>query len=63
MPRKGHSEEQVIAALKQYESGDKVVDIISLKNFPRLVFDDVDDNYKGGLRRRNLWWCRRGELL
>jgi hypothetical protein len=27
MPRKGHSEEQIIAALKQYESGDKVAEI------------------------------------
>jgi hypothetical protein len=27
MPRKGHSEEQIIAALKQYESGDKVANI------------------------------------
>ena len=27
MPRKGHSEQQIIAALKQYESGDKVADI------------------------------------
>ena len=24
MPKKGHSEEQIIAALRQYESGDKV---------------------------------------
>ena len=27
MPKKGHSEEQIIAALKQYESGEKVADI------------------------------------
>ena len=27
MPRKGHSEEQIIAALKQYESGDRVAEI------------------------------------
>ena len=24
MPKKGHSEEQIIAALRQYESGDRV---------------------------------------
>jgi hypothetical protein len=27
MPKKGHSEEQIIAALKPYESGDKVAEI------------------------------------
>ena len=27
MPKKGHSEEQIIAALKQYEGGEKVTDI------------------------------------
>jgi predicted ArsR family transcriptional regulator len=27
MPKKGHTEEQIIAALKQYESGDKATDI------------------------------------
>jgi putative transposase len=27
MPKKGHSEEQIITALKQYESGEKVADI------------------------------------
>ena len=27
MPKKGHSEEQIIAALKQYERGDKAADI------------------------------------
>ena len=27
MPKKGHSEEQIIGALKQYESGEKVADI------------------------------------
>jgi len=27
MPRKGRTEEQIIAALKQYESGEKVTDI------------------------------------
>lgn len=27
MPKKGHTEEQIIAALKQYESGEKVTDI------------------------------------
>jgi Transposase len=27
MPNKGHTEEQIIAALKQYEGGEKVTDI------------------------------------
>jgi putative transposase len=27
MPKKGHSEEQIIAALKQYEAGEKMADI------------------------------------
>jgi putative transposase len=27
MPKKGHTEEQIIGALKQYESGEKVADI------------------------------------
>jgi putative transposase len=27
MPKKGHSEDQIITALKQYESGEKVADI------------------------------------
>ena len=27
MPKKGHTEEQIIAALKQHESGDKTTDI------------------------------------
>ena len=27
MPKKGHTEEQIIAALKQYEGGEKVADI------------------------------------
>lgn len=27
MPKKGHTEEQIIAALKQYEAGEKVADI------------------------------------
>lgn len=27
MPKKGHSEEQIIAALKQYEGGEKTADI------------------------------------
>jgi len=27
MPKKGHTEEQIIGALKQYEGGEKVADI------------------------------------
>jgi len=27
MPKKGHTEEQIIGALKQYESGEKVAEI------------------------------------
>jgi predicted transcriptional regulator len=27
MPKKGHTEEQIIAALKQYEGGEKAADI------------------------------------
>jgi len=31
MPKKGHSEEQIITALKQYESGEKPVSIEECK--------------------------------
>jgi len=36
MPKKGHSEEQIITALNQYESGEKVADICRKLGVARL---------------------------
>ena len=47
MPRKGHSEEQIIAALKQYESGDKVADICRKLGVSEATFYTWKKQYVG----------------
>lgn len=47
MPRKGHSEEQIIAALKQYESGDKVADICRKLGVSEATFYTWKKQYAG----------------
>jgi putative transposase len=38
MPKKGHTEEQIIAALKQYEGGEKSVDICRKLGISQATF-------------------------
>lgn len=38
MPKKGHTEEQVIAALKQHESGEKAADICRRLSISQATF-------------------------
>lgn len=38
VPKKGHSEEQIIAALKQYEGGEKVADICRKLGMSQAAF-------------------------
>ena len=47
MPRKGHSEEQIIAALKQYESGDKVAEICRKLGVSEATFYTWEKQYTG----------------
>jgi putative transposase len=47
MPRKGHREEQIIAALKQYESGDKVADICRKLGVSEATFYTWKKQYTG----------------
>ena len=47
MPKKGHSEEQIIAALKQYESGDKVADICRKLGVSEATFYTWKKQYVG----------------
>ena len=47
MPKKGHSEEQIIAALKQYESGEKVVDICRKLGVSQASFYTWKKQYSG----------------
>ena len=47
MPRKGHSEEQIIAALKHYESGDKVADICRKLGVSEATFYAWKKQYTG----------------
>ena len=47
MPKKGHSEEQIIAALKQYESGDKVADICRKLGVSEATFYTWKKQYTG----------------
>jgi len=52
MPRKGHSEEQIIAALKQYESGDKVAEICRKLGVSEATFYTWKKQYTGlGVQR------------
>lgn len=47
MPKKGHSEEQIIAALKQYESGEKVADICRKMGVSQAAFYIWKKQYAG----------------
>jgi putative transposase len=47
MPKKGHSEEQIIAALKQYESGEKVPDICRKLGVSQASFYTWKKQYAG----------------
>jgi len=47
VPKKGHSEEQIIAALKQYESGEKVVDICRKLGVSQASFYTWKKQYAG----------------
>ncbi len=47
MPKKGHGEEQIIAALKQYESGDKVADICRKLGVSEATFYTWKKQYTG----------------
>jgi putative transposase len=47
MPRKGHSEEQIIAALKQYESGDKVAETCRKLEVSEATFYTWKKQYTG----------------
>jgi putative transposase len=47
MPKKGHSEEQIIAALKQYESGEKVADICRKLGISQASFYTWKKQYAG----------------
>jgi putative transposase len=47
MPRKHHSEEQTIAALKQYESGDKTADICRKLSVSQATFYMWKKQYAG----------------
>ncbi len=47
MPKKGHTEEQIIGALKQYESGEKVVDICRKLGVSQASFYTWKKQYSG----------------
>lgn len=47
MPKKGHTEEQIITALKQYESGEKVVDICRKLGVSQAAFYTWKRQYAG----------------
>jgi len=47
MPKKGHSEEQIIGALKQYESGEKVADICRKLGVSQASFYAWKKQYAG----------------
>ena len=47
MPKKGHSEEQIIGALKQYESGEKVADICRKLGVSQASFYTWKKQYAG----------------
>ena len=47
MPKKGHSEEQIISALKQYESGEKVADICRKLGVSQASFYTWKKQYAG----------------
>jgi putative transposase len=47
MPKKGHTEEQIIGALKQYESGEKVADICRKLGISQASFYTWKKQYAG----------------
>jgi putative transposase len=47
MPKKGHTEEQIIAALKQYESGEKTGDICRKLGISQATFYMWKRQYAG----------------
>ena len=47
MPRKGHSEEQVVAALQQAEAGEKVTDICRKLSISQATFYAWKKQYAG----------------
>lgn len=47
MPKKAHTEEQIIAALKQYEAGDKTVDICRKLGISHATFYMWKRQYAG----------------
>jgi len=47
MPKKGHTEEQIIGALKQYESGEKVADICRRLGVSQASFYTWKKQYAG----------------
>ena len=47
MAKKGHTEEQIIAALKQYESGDKTTDICRKLGISQATFYLWKKQYAG----------------
>ena len=47
MPKKGHTEEQIIAALRQYESGEKVADICRKLGVSQASFYTWKKQYAG----------------
>jgi len=47
MPKNGHTEEQIIAALKQYESGEKVADICRKLGISQASFYTWKKQYAG----------------
>ncbi len=47
MPKKGHTEEQIVGALRQYESGEKVVDICRKLGVSQASFYTWKKQYSG----------------
>ena len=47
MPKKGHSEEQIISALKQFEGGEKCVDICRKLGISQATFYMWKKQYAG----------------
>ena len=47
MPKKGHSEEQIISALKQYEGGEKTADVCRKLGISQATFYMWKKQYAG----------------
>lgn len=47
MPKKGHTEEQIIAALKQSEAGEKTADICRKRSISQATFYAWKKHYAG----------------